>query len=581
MSHDFNMSSVYIENTNIRKEASIDAEIIGKGKKGDLLELRYERYKDTIDGIAGVWEKVAYNDGYGFVWGNLTSQSAAFKSQEYINHSFVIWENKNNQLEVKFSENNTYKETFLLPNTSGLRFYSAFSLGTTYNSNNNDVFVFYLGGYDSLIAKYYQWDGSKITPFNKVLKEDAFSRYNSLSEGVITENVVNLRTEPRLKSDVIKVLGLGYKVTPLKYEPVFDSINGKKGYWNQVAHNNDTGFVWANYLGHYSFNSYKDESLSFIFKQGEEDFDKTILAVKNGKIIDSYNFSSLSNFMGAHSRGNMGLKNISEIIGVCYTGGSCGTTSGDVLIPFDGEKFYKSFTEAGVGDGGLSYGENVIFPSNIGGEEGVINITTYDSESIDLPGENNYESINRSILTRKYVLKNDSLLEIDSETKRVENIVETNFPKYTLGYFEKGDINGDGFEDVVLYARYNTNDYEAYDLAQNKSLVAILLNDKKDKYTLHSYTNKLIYHNENDPLTAIKLIENGFKIDIYFSGYYNEQTNNNQYEVTFKYEKSKADFFMREINVQIPEGQEFIEKNYKYKSKNIAFKDSYIPEVEY
>jgi hypothetical protein len=580
MSHNEASHTIYNTKANIRKSPSLISEIVAVSKEGELLDFRYDHIRDIINGISSVWKKVKYKDEYGYVWGPLTSLSASFKSQEFINHSFLISQKTNSDIHIKLSNNNVFKETFLLNNNTGLNFYAAYSLGKTYNSNKNDVFVFYFGDYDYLITKYYQWDGAKITLFNKKLKDNSFAQYNLISGGIITENVVNLRAEPSVNSDIVKALGLGYKINSIKYEQVLDSINGKKGFWNRVTHNNDTGFVWGRFLGYYTFESYKDEELSFILKQGEED-SETILAVKNGQIIDSYSFSRLSNFIGAHSRGSMGLKNISEIIGVCYSGGICGTTSGDVLIVFDGKKFFKSFTEAGVGDGGLYFGENVTFPSDNGGKEGVVSITTYDSESIDLPGENNYESINRSVLIRNYVLKNDSLLEIDSETKKIEKLVKVKFPKYNLGYFKKGDINGDGFEDVVLYARYNINNYEMYDVAKNKSLLAILLNDKKGNYKLQSYTNKLVYHNENDPLTSIKLIDNGFKLNIYYAGYYNEDTNNNQYEVTFKYEKNKNDFFMREIIEYTPTSQQWSKEVFTYKSKSITFKDSYTPEGEY
>jgi hypothetical protein len=581
MSHDYNISTIYLSNTNIRKKPSLDAEIIGIGKLGEMLDLRYYSFSDTVNGVIDVWKKVKHDNTEGYVWGPLISQSAQFKSQEFIKHSFRVWLNENNQIAIKLSEEDVYRETFLLPNTSGLKFYSGYSLGKTYNSNYNDVFVFYFGDYDSLVTKYYQWDGVKITPFNKQLKDNSFSRYKQMSGGVITENVVNLRDKPAINSKVVKVLGLGYKVNTIKYEPVLDSINGIKGYWNMVTHKNDTGFVWAKYIGYYSFESYKDKSLNFILKSGDE-FKETILAVKNGKIIDSYSFNRLSNFIGAHSRGSMGLKNISEIIGVCYSGGSCGTTSGDVLIAFDGEKFLKHFTEAGVGDGGLSYGENVVFPSNSGGKEGVVSITTYDSESIDLPGDDNYESINRSVLTRNYTLNDDSLVEVYSDTKLVEKLLKKKFKNYSLGYFEKGDINGDGLDDFVAYARYSNTSYEAYDKATNKSLLVVLLNNKRGKYKVQSFTKQLVYHNENDPLTSITLIKNGFKVNIYFAGYYNEQTSNSQYEVTFKYDNSKQDFFMRNIKQYSPTNNgQWDEKDYKYKTKNIAFKDSYIPEGEY
>ena len=205
LSHDNNVFSIYVANANIRKNASIDSKIIGKGKKGDLLDLRYNFYNDTINGVAGVWKKVLHNEEYGYVWGELTSQSATFKSQEFIEHSFTVWVNKENKIAVKLTENDTHKNTFFLPNTSGLKFYSAFSLGRTYNSDNKDVFVFYFGDYDSLVTKYYQWDGVAITPFTKKLKDDSFSNYNLISGGVITENVVNLRAEPSVKSEVIKV----------------------------------------------------------------------------------------------------------------------------------------------------------------------------------------------------------------------------------------------------------------------------------------------------------------------------------------------------------------------------------------
>jgi hypothetical protein len=388
-------------------------------------------------------------------------------------------------------------------------------------------------------------------------------------------------------SSVISVLEFGTKIQLIQQSVKRDTVNGRVGVWAKIVYKEDTGFVWQDYISMYFFESNKDEKLSFIIRNSH-DYKHEILAVRDKRVVAAFSFHGISNYIGAHSRGGMGLLNVDEIIGVCYSGGSCGKTSGDVLIAWDGNNFHKFINEEGTGDGGLSYGCSIVFPSSIGGKKNRVSVITYDSESIDVFREskedNNYDNINRAYLTRNYVYTNWKLKEVNSETIQLEKLLASKFPAFKLKYYEKGELNNDGVEDAILYAVDTVNFMnEGYEKKSNKSLVVIALKGVRRGYFIKSYSKKIISHEDNSPLTRIKINPEGFSLNIYYSGYYNDKNNPRQYFMDYKFDKKKKDFILSHVTEFFPPidySGNWERKEYFYKKNRISFQDSYHPTWE-
>ena len=506
------------------------------------------------------------------------------KSQVNIDYRFKFDVSKNST-NIKIFHKEKFIKSQSIKNKDTLVFSYAKSLGSTHNSEGQDVFIFYFGDYKKSRIQFYSWNQNEFLEFNKPFKDSSFFNYKRNSSQLIVESLVNFRRKPDQASKVISVLEFGSKVKLLQNNVKYDTVNQKRGSWAKILYRKDTGFIWQDYLSFYYFQSYKEENLRFIIRDSY-DYRHQIIAARENKVIDTFSFYRISNFMGAHSRGNLGLENVKDIIGVCYSGESCGVPSGDVLIAWDGNNFHKLINEEGTGDGGLSYGQSIVFPSHISGRKNSIKVNTYDSESIDVykgsKEDDNYDNINRLYLSRNFVYQNWKLSEVNSETKELEKLLASQFPSFNLRYFEKGDLNGDGVKDAILYAVDTANSLkEDYAKKPNKSLIVIAFKGVRTGYFIKTYSNKIIVHEENSPLTRVEIKPIGFRLNIYYSGYYNDENNPRQYFMDYKYDKIQKDFILDQVTEFFPPinySGDWEKKEYFYKKNRILFKDSYHPE---
>lgn len=573
---------VFSDNVNLREGSSIKSKIIATVPSRTILNpSNFDWHNDTINGVAGKWLAVVYNNKSCYVWSKLIAQSY-FRSQINPKDRFLIKQAKNNRFEVKIYKEDVFIKSVLLPNLNKQKYNCGFSLGETYNSDGKDVFVFCF----DKGSLFYQWDGKDLTRFNKELKDSSFLHYNQSSIRQIVGNSVNFRTAPSIHADVIKVLEFGSKLVLVKDYFKRDTVNNVHGYWAKVIYRKKTGYVWHTYISLYSFESYKDKSLSFIVKEGKHWHKNEILAIKDNKVIDSYSFDALP-IREVHSIGNMGMQNISDFISIYF---AAEVSDGNLIIAWDGSKFHRFIIVGGWGDGGFSEGNRITFPSDRNGESGIIIISNYESELVGthfIKAKYNSEEINRKFLIRKYSYINDSLVEINSQTKIVEKLLKQYFPGFKLAHFSEGDLNNDGFPDMIINAldtlgRYNYN-YNIYEKKPNKTLLLILLNDKKGGYIVKTYSKKLIYHKKNHPLSKFIITEIGFQINIYYSGYYNTKINM-QYEIYYIFDTEENDFIMKKIIEYIPPQKrdgDWTKKEYNYNSKKILFEDSYHPAIDF
>ncbi len=570
--HHFNEVAVFVEKANIRASNSISSEIISTASQGDILINHHLWKADSLEGVQGNWIKVTHNKKTGFIWNHLTANSV-FKSQQYLDDVFFVRSKENHILEVKIFNDKQFKHLFRFElnfNEKELTFLGAKSLGQTFNSSGKDIIVVCYAHIGRPEMKYFSWDGLNLEEFNGEFNDESFVSYKRDSSAVIVGDFVKFRAAPNLQSKTIKVLSLGAVVNELK-EFHKDTVNGKPGLWSRVTYGKKNGYVWREYLSDYFFYSYKEDDLMFALLPHK------ILAIKNKKIVATHS-KDLFSPDGAHPNGNMGLDGIQDIISLCYMAESCGETSGDDYIGWDGKQFYDFIDGTGVGDGGLSNGSDLTFPSYLNGKKGVVSQNRYDGETIDVPGEEGYQFVADMNLDFDYFFNGDSLEIIPSTYTKIAEYLEQEIPDYGINSFKEGDLNQDGYMDVVLYATSTKMDYGEQN--KNKSLVAILMNDTRGDYRLKTFSKTLIEHTENRPLTEIEILKDGFQINIYYSGYYNEDYNNDQYKMVYKYEN--GEFFLRKATHSYkPEGEDYWEQeDYSYIKNNILFKNSYTPEED-
>lgn len=586
MSHNYNASLVVFgDHVNLRSEPSLHSKIVDQVSAPEVLINTYRNaVLDTINGQKAYWIEVLYKNKKAFIWQGLLAHSV-LKSQNWPNQKFLIQDRGNTSMKIKVFKKNAFYKSFNIASPDSFLFSCATFLGTTYNSDSNDVLFLCFRNKKNQKIQSYSWNGSQLIPFNKPLLDSSFLFYSSTKHSWIAGQAVGIRKFPKIESKTLARLSYGDKVRLLNPKYERDTIQSNPGYWAQILYKGDTAYCWSSYLALAAIHSYKEKDLIFLIRRKLKSYKNQIFAIKQGQILDTMEFNSYSNFRGMHPMGTMGLKMSGELIGVCFESFSCGQASGDVHIAWSGKHFYPFPSSIGVGDGGLSDGKNVIFPVHRSGKENQIITQDYDSESIDIygeKGEENYDNIYRLDLVRIFKLLGDSLLEVENETTRIEAFLSREFPKFRLNFYKSADLNNDAYQDVVLYAVDTMNQHtEAYYKRSHKSMIAILFGNKDGSYSLHAFSKKLIQHEENSPLCKIEISNQGFDLYIYYSGYYNENMDARQYKMEYEYDAQLKAILLRKTTVYIP-GSEYSsaweKKEYHYRKNAILFQDSYQPE---
>lgn len=210
---------------------------------------------------------------------------------------------------------------------------------------------------------------------------------------------VNIRKEPNTESEKIISIPINTPVKILNKTDYESEINGWKMHWYEVNvelnKQHYQGFIWGGLLATFKIQSKTDQSLSFLFGPSKSvlnkkeilDFYVQVRAVKDNKELNKLEFKAVGqNDMSVsfYSRGNKKLKGISEVLGIYFSGNSCGAAFGEVVLFWDSNRFiYVKELKNGT-DAPYYYSEKLIYPGDKGGKEGVIFLTEesgyYDTE---------------------------------------------------------------------------------------------------------------------------------------------------------------------------------------------------------
>jgi len=229
---------------------------------------------------------------------------------------------------------------------------------------------------------------------------------------------VALRSKPTSESSMKRSLPIA---TKLKLMAKSDSAEVKKGiksHWYHVKSGELTGWIWGGLIAQTAFKSTKDPDLIFVGgyasstarkENGSGGVYYQLRAVKHNNPIDKILIKSFGwDFGGAFNLGSQGLTNVDDIITVhvpCH--GGCGCSTGDVIVFWNNNQFYKVAELGGTPDAEYSEGVSFIYPQNMEGVKG--QIVKYSS----LAGEENEShQLERFIIKEYYIWNGKALVKL-------------------------------------------------------------------------------------------------------------------------------------------------------------------------
>jgi hypothetical protein len=202
---------------------------------------------------------------------------------------------------------------------------------------------------------------------------------------------VNVRSNPSSKGDVVTNLPIGTAIKIVEMSDKKLRLNGFETNWYKVSFkaNNSvaTGYVWGGLIAEGSIKG-TNSKVQFLYgiasvkKEKNENneayaFDGITIQVRaceNQKELSKLEFKAAGHYLGiSHWLGNYGKKGLENVEDVIEFGESeemCGGTNGYNFIFWDGKKLLYVTTLYPEGDGGYYRSDNLIFPSDKGGEKG-------------------------------------------------------------------------------------------------------------------------------------------------------------------------------------------------------------------
>lgn len=556
---------VYNSNVNLRAAPSIESKVVGTTDTGESLIETYSHIRDTLNGTIGNWIEVLHENRRAYIWSDLIANSV-FKLHTDLDYNLLIKQESKNTIGVKVFLKGEQIQHQQIDISSDQKLSNAFSIGTAYNSDGKEIIVFTMSTNTYLL---FQWENEQLTPFNKELPLPSLS---GIGWAYIIGKNVNVRADTSLTSSIITTAQLYDKLEVL--HPLFkqDTINNQIGHWSKVNYQNQEAYIWDKFIAPFSIESLKTQGLSFIGNKNQ------IVAVKDGKKLDSISSPSyrIDNLVPL---GTLGVSGVQELVAGCLYSGSCGYPSGDVIYSWDGKNFKHFVNSIGVGDGGLSEDNEVVFPSFANGTKDTIHIIQTAGESVNIPSndlsQTSYQYFNREYIEKSYLISEDlTLIKTPTNTEKIASFIAQEFKNYALSYFKSIDFNKDGHEDAIAFARSQNSE------AKNSSILIILQGNESNEYTVHSFNKKVIIHDTNSPLTDIIVDKNGFALNIYYVGYYTQPYEPCIIKLDYKYLDDQNDFQLTSEEKLTPNGDgSWSKKVMNYKKNAVFFKNSWHTEL--
>ncbi|WP_428740280.1 SH3 domain-containing protein [Tenacibaculum sp.] len=194
---------------------------------------------------------------------------------------------------------------------------------------------------------------------------------------------VKLRKEPTTDSEVISLLKIASEVIILEKSPEKQLYNGFIHNWYKVKHKNEEGYVLGGLL---ALDSKKIAESTYLVALKKEKNDTYIsVRVVNGDNDYIENNSKLkTTIFTIKAYDNKGVDAIKNMIYIDYIAEACGVEGGGYYLFNNGTSLVKSIELSSISEAGLFwFKEDVVFPSDQGGQKGKIILKREGGEIID------------------------------------------------------------------------------------------------------------------------------------------------------------------------------------------------------
>jgi hypothetical protein len=530
---------VFADNANVREQPSTKSKILGKLTHGTVVVQCHELDGgfDSIGGVAGYWRPIQFNNGIGYIWEHILADGY-FRSTEFKEDVFMLKHNAKKEMEFKVFRKGNIIHHSTHKGMKGKSMIGSTPIGKTYFSKNKEVLAIVFGDPDYGSKDGYllfTWNRNEIKHIDyKLNDESIWGIYPKFEKGIINANLVNVREEPNTSSKII--------FTSSKYMRVkIDSLNcsyEKTGeefrYWHRITIGNKTGYVANEYLDvpiRY-IKSNRNLEESFLYTDGG------IYVFKSDTIAFVYPFKNKSYLRDNEQDnnyfvnfGHRGLNPNYQTLSVCQRAFSCGYWSGDNLYVWDGTSVKYLGSDGGVGDGQLSEGIHLIFPTDLGGIEGKIIEFEYASDM-----EHNLRVDECSHSTDIYEYKtvrhleyvNDSLIEVPSIDFYLREYLKGIYPNHDLMQYEFADLNGDSMMDALFVL--HTRDYEKKE--KTKKIVGVVYGNDSSSFKDIKVNSSIL----KPDLEYILILKPDNKFEIWLIENMTYRYNSYQRAKLFKYE---------------------------------------------
>jgi hypothetical protein len=225
---------------------------------------------------------------------------------------------------------------------------------------------------------------------NYVSGNNKYHQFESGKTYYLLADNVNIRSIASSKADVVTNLPIGTAVKIIEISDEKLRLSGFKTNWYKVSFKSKDavtdGYVWGGLIAEGSITCASDPSVQFLYgvaslrKNKETEYPKQKLtlqlrACKNNKELSKIKMESKTNLNVYHyikNYGNKGLDNVKDIIELGESQSFCGGYNGYNMFFWDGKKLTYATTLMPGGDGGYYSSDDLIFPSDKGGEKGKI-----------------------------------------------------------------------------------------------------------------------------------------------------------------------------------------------------------------
>ncbi len=220
------------------------------------------------------------------------------------------------------------------------------------------------------MTAFGQWDYMD----RRVLSPD-FKFESGSKELMYGDNVV-LRKSPSVEGKALDTLVIGEVVTIVKRMEETHPVNGLESHWYKVKHGKYTGYVLGGLI---ALDSKRIDKKTYlvIYAGGAEEYNlKARCRVLNsdgeyyGKEI---NLNTSLFYIDVH--GSKGLDGIENMLTINLMAEACGVDGGITYLFDNGERLIRAIHAASVGDGGFWFEEQLIFPEDKDGHEGIVRYT--------------------------------------------------------------------------------------------------------------------------------------------------------------------------------------------------------------